>query len=81
MAVKRRALGPEDPGTLRSVNNLAIALAQQGLLEDAVKLVEEALEIQRHVEGPESIFTPALGVQPRDHATPVGAVGRVSAAL
>ena len=38
MAVKRRTLGPEDPVTLRSVNNLAIALAMQGLLEDAVKL-------------------------------------------
>ena len=39
------------------MNNLAVVLAMQGLLEDAVKLAEETLEIQHRVEGPESIRT------------------------
>ncbi len=57
VAVKRRTLGPLHQSTLKSVNNLALALAVQGQLEDAVTLLEELLESQRKIEGPESIFT------------------------
>jgi tetratricopeptide (TPR) repeat protein len=42
---------------LKSVNNLAVALAVQGRLEEASKLVEETARIQRRLLGREDLFT------------------------
>lgn len=48
---RRRVQGPEDPDTLRSMNNLAKTLRDQGDLAEARKLQEEALALRRRVLG------------------------------
>ena len=51
--IRRGALGPENPETLRSMNRLAGALRQQGHFPEAEKLERKTLDIQRRVLGPE----------------------------
>src|ERR1700736_3644434 len=51
--IRRSALGPENPETLRSMNRLSGALREQGHYPEAEKLERETLDIQRRVLGPE----------------------------
>jgi eukaryotic-like serine/threonine-protein kinase len=51
--LRTRALGPEDPATLRSMMNLASAYDVQGRYAEAEKLNRETLEVRRRVLGPE----------------------------
>src|SRR6266853_2086760 len=55
--IRRRVLGPENPDTLNSMNDLADALNHDGHYAEAVKLNRETLEIRRHVLGPEHADT------------------------
>lgn len=49
---RRRVLGPEHPDTLDTMNNLGVAMSQQGDLAGARKLQEETFEIRRRVLEP-----------------------------
>jgi non-specific serine/threonine protein kinase/serine/threonine-protein kinase len=51
--IRRGALGPENPETLRSMDRLSGALRQQGHYPEAEKLERETLDVQRRVLGPE----------------------------
>ncbi|MGA1984734.1 MAG: serine/threonine-protein kinase [Candidatus Sulfotelmatobacter sp.] len=51
--IQRRALGPENPETLRSLSFLASLLEVEGLYAEAEKMARETLEVQRRVLGPE----------------------------
>jgi serine/threonine protein kinase len=51
------ALGPENPETLRTMNDLSWTLFQQGHLAEAEHLQRKVLEIQRRVLGPEHLDT------------------------
>ena len=51
--LRTRALGLENPATLRSMANLASAYDVQGRYADAEKLNRETLEVRRRVLGPE----------------------------
>jgi eukaryotic-like serine/threonine-protein kinase len=53
MEIRQRVLGPEHPDTLKSMNNLAATLSDEGHPAEAEKLDREALDIQRRVLGPE----------------------------
>ncbi len=55
--IQKRVLGPENPDTLKSQNNLAIMLARQGHFPEAEKLVRETMETSRRVLGPEAPLT------------------------
>jgi tetratricopeptide (TPR) repeat protein len=50
---RERALGPEHPDTLTSVNNLAVLLNSKGDLAAAEPMYRRALEAQERVLGPE----------------------------
>jgi serine/threonine protein kinase len=45
--------GPEDPDTLRAVNELALLLQDQGKLSDAEPLWRQNLQMRQRVQGPE----------------------------
>ena len=47
LALQKAKLGPEHPGTLTSMNNLAICYATAGRYERALKLYEETLALQK----------------------------------
>jgi non-specific serine/threonine protein kinase/serine/threonine-protein kinase len=51
--IRRRVLGPQNPDTLTSMNQLAWALQEQGHYLEAEKLDREVLDIRRRVLGPE----------------------------
>ena len=51
--IRKRALGSENPDTLRSMHGLCRPLWQQGKYAEAEKLQRETLDIQRRVLGPE----------------------------
>ena len=53
LEIQRRVLGKEHPDTLRSRNNLAVAIKFQGRHEEAERLHREVLEIRRRVLGSE----------------------------
>jgi hypothetical protein len=53
LAVRRRVLGPEHPGTLTTAGNLANALNNQGKHAEAEAIQREVLVVQRRVLGPE----------------------------
>ena len=55
--IRRRVLGPENPNTLKSENNLAILLARGGHYPEAEKLARETLDVSRRVLGPENPLT------------------------
>jgi non-specific serine/threonine protein kinase/serine/threonine-protein kinase len=51
--IRRRVLGPENPDTLRSMNDLARTLDHEGQYAEAESLVRQTLDIERRVLGPE----------------------------
>ena len=51
--IRRRVLGPENPGTLTSMCSLGSDLRQQGRYAEAEKLLRQAADIQRRVLGPQ----------------------------
>jgi len=55
--IRKRVLGPENPDTLKSENNLAIDLAREGHYPESEKLFRETLDISRRVLGPENPVT------------------------
>jgi hypothetical protein len=50
-------LGPEHPGTLAAMNNLASSLHGQGKHAEAEQMFRELLPVQRRVLGPEHPYT------------------------
>ena len=52
--IRRRVLGPEDPDTLNSMDELAGALSESGHYAEAAKMFREELDIERRVLGPEN---------------------------
>jgi serine/threonine protein kinase len=55
--IRRRALGPENLDTLRSIDNLAWMLTQQGHLREAEKLQRETVATRRRVFGEQNMDT------------------------
>src|SRR5438128_11381688 len=53
LQIRRAALGPEHPDTLRSMSRLSGALREQGHYPEAEKLQRDTLDVQRRVLGPE----------------------------
>jgi len=53
LAICERMLGPEHPGTLSSLNNLALLYTGQGKYELAEPLLQRALATHERVLGPE----------------------------
>lgn len=53
----KKVLGPKDSGTLASMNNLAVRLAQTGQLQEARELHEYLLEAKLTVQGSNSAST------------------------
>ena len=53
MGIQRRVLGPENPGTLTSMNSLGATLMRQGRYAEAEKLDRETLGARRRVLGQE----------------------------
>ena len=53
MEIRRRVLGPEHLDTLKSMNNLALVLDDEGHYAEAEKLDRETLDVMRRVLGPE----------------------------
>jgi eukaryotic-like serine/threonine-protein kinase len=51
--IQRRMLGPEHPDTVKSTQNLASVLYEEGRFAEAEKLDRETLNIRRRVLGPE----------------------------
>jgi serine/threonine protein kinase len=51
--LQRRVLGPENPDTLKSMNNLAVVYVHEGKFAQAEALDSQTLEIRRRVLGPE----------------------------
>lgn len=49
LKIRREVLGPQDPTTLSSMNNLAVIHHKLGQYAEARKLLEEALAVQRQV--------------------------------
>jgi eukaryotic-like serine/threonine-protein kinase len=54
LEIRRRVLGPENPDTLASMNDLAGALNENGHYAEAVKMFREEFDIERRVLGPEN---------------------------
>lgn len=46
METRKRMLGPEHPDTLTSMNNLAFTWKGHGRDTEALKLIEECVEVQ-----------------------------------
>jgi eukaryotic-like serine/threonine-protein kinase len=55
--IRRRALGPENAETLRSLDDLAWILNQEGHAAEAEKLQRETVDIRRRVFGAENLDT------------------------
>jgi non-specific serine/threonine protein kinase/serine/threonine-protein kinase len=54
LELRRRALGPQHPDTLRTMNELGHILRLEGRLTESEKLLRETLESERRVLGPEN---------------------------
>jgi eukaryotic-like serine/threonine-protein kinase len=57
LEIQRRVLGPENPDTLKSMNNLASVYFDEGKYAQAQALFSQTLEIRRRVLGPEHHYT------------------------
>jgi eukaryotic-like serine/threonine-protein kinase len=55
--IRKRVLGPENPDTLKSENNLAVLLAREGRYPQAEQLARETLDVSRRVLGPDNPLT------------------------
>jgi tetratricopeptide (TPR) repeat protein len=53
LTIREKVLGPTDPDTAHSLNDLAVLLQQQGDLAGARPLYERALDIREKILGPE----------------------------
>lgn len=53
LAIRRRVLGPDNPETLESLDDLGWTLHQGGHPREAEKLLRESLDGRRHIFGPE----------------------------
>ena len=53
LALRRQQLGPDDPATLRLMEELVGSLAEQGKIKEAAPLGETTLALMRRVLGPE----------------------------
>jgi eukaryotic-like serine/threonine-protein kinase len=51
IAIRRRALGPDNPDTLKSMYELAIVLNEDSKYSEADKLARETIDVQRRVLG------------------------------
>jgi serine/threonine protein kinase/Tfp pilus assembly protein PilF len=51
--IRRRVLGPKNPDTLISIDDLCLLLLRQGHYSEADKMLREALVVDRRVLGPE----------------------------
>jgi eukaryotic-like serine/threonine-protein kinase len=54
LEIRQRILGPEHPDTLKSMNDLAQALGDDGHYPEATKMLREENDIERRVLGPEN---------------------------
>ncbi|KAK2005502.1 TPR-like protein [Colletotrichum eremochloae] len=54
LELKEKVLGPENPDTLSSMNNLALVLDSQGKYEEAEQMHRQTLELREKVLGPEN---------------------------
>ncbi|KAH9428645.1 hypothetical protein MCOR02_011191 [Pyricularia oryzae] len=54
LALREKVLGPENPSTLASINNLALVLKNQGKYEEAEQMHRKTLELSKKVLGPEN---------------------------
>src|SRR5216683_2357470 len=52
--IRRRLLGPENPDTLASMDDLGGALKESGQFVEAAKMFREEIDIERRVLGPEN---------------------------
>ena len=57
LEIRKRVLGPENPDTLKTQNNLAILLARSGNYPEAEKLDRETVDTSRRVLGPDNPLT------------------------
>jgi non-specific serine/threonine protein kinase/serine/threonine-protein kinase len=55
--IRRRVLGPENPDTLASMDDLAGALEECGQYVEAAKMFRQEIDIERRVLGPENLQT------------------------
>jgi eukaryotic-like serine/threonine-protein kinase len=55
--IRRRVLGPKNPETLASVNDLGRVILRQGHYAEAEKLLKETLEVDQRALGPENPTT------------------------
>jgi Tfp pilus assembly protein PilF len=58
--VQEKILGPEHPDTMTSMNNLGVALGQQGRYHEASVLLQEALALREKILGlnhPDTVTT------------------------
>nr|XP_036584595.1 uncharacterized protein CTRU02_05670 [Colletotrichum truncatum]KAF6794113.1 hypothetical protein CTRU02_05670 [Colletotrichum truncatum] len=54
LEMRKKVLGPENPNTLSSMNNLAGVFDSQGKYEEAEQMHRQALEMRKKVLGPEN---------------------------
>ncbi|QBZ58570.1 hypothetical protein PoMZ_03525 [Pyricularia oryzae] len=54
LALREKVLGPENPSTFASINNLALVLKNQGKYEEAEQMHRKTLELSKKVLGPEN---------------------------
>ncbi|KAL5867143.1 hypothetical protein ACKVWM_007998 [Pyricularia oryzae] len=57
LALREKVLGPENPSTLNSMNNLALVLYRQGKYEEAEQMHRKTLALYEKVLGPENPST------------------------
>ncbi|KAL5891148.1 hypothetical protein ACKVWM_002172 [Pyricularia oryzae] len=57
LALREKVLGPENPSTLTSMNNLALVLDNQGKYEEAEQMHRKTLALYKKVLGPENPST------------------------
>ena len=57
LAIRRRRFGSEDPATLKSMNNLAVDMVQDGRYREAEELQQTVLQAERRTLGPENPST------------------------
>ncbi|GKT52029.1 kinesin light chain [Colletotrichum spaethianum] len=57
LELRKKVLGPENPSTLASMNNLAEALRKQGKYDEAEQMHRQTLELSVKVLGPENPST------------------------
>ncbi|KAK1641365.1 kinesin light chain [Colletotrichum phormii] len=57
LELSQKVLGPENPSTLVSMNNLALVLERQGKYDEAEQMHRQTLELREKVLGPENPST------------------------